>query len=99
MVFSKEKNQQTATEVLGFVTRKHQDWFDDLDNEARTILDTMHCTHLAWICDKTNFTLKRTYNDAKSTAQSKLHEMKNNWWQTKAIELQSAADKHDLRAF
>lgn len=43
----KTRIQQTANEVLGFQTKKHQDWFDEHDLEARNLLDTMHCTHLA----------------------------------------------------
>jgi hypothetical protein len=39
---------QTAAVALGFnAARRHQDWFDEHDAEARILLDTMHTTHHA----------------------------------------------------
>ena len=95
----KEITYKTASEVLGFATTVHKDWFDDQDAEARSLLDDMHSTHLAWINDKTNTAKKSAYTRARSCAQAKLCKMKNDWWQRKAEMLQSAADRHDLKIF
>ena len=35
----KEKVYSTSATVLGFVKRKHQDWFDDNDNVIIALLD------------------------------------------------------------
>jgi len=81
---------------LGYSTTKHKDWFDDQDAEARTLLDLMHSTHLAWINDKSSSTKKAAYARARSRAQTKLQDMKDQWWKAKSV---VAADRRDLKAF
>jgi len=82
---------------LGYSTTKHTDWFDDQDAEARALLDLMHI--LAWIDDKSSSTKKAAYARARSRAQTKLRDMKDQWWKAKSVELQAAADRHDMKAF
>ncbi|KAL0177088.1 hypothetical protein M9458_025982 [Cirrhinus mrigala] len=89
----------TAVEVLGFTTSKHKDWFDDQDVEVKTLLNAMHTTHLAWINDKSSVAKKSAYTRARAAAQTRLCEMKNGWWQSKAEKLQFAADRHNMKAF
>jgi len=81
---------------LGYSTTKHKDWFDDQDAEARTLLDLMHSTHLAWINDKSSSTKKAANARARSRAQTKLQDMKDQWWKAKSV---VAADRRDLKAF
>ena len=96
----RDTTYKTAAEVLGFrVGRRHQDWFDDQDTEDQSLLDTMHATHLAWINDKHSTAKKSAYTKARQTAQVKLREMKDNWWMQKSLELQDAADQHDMKRF
>jgi len=83
---------------LGYSTTKHKDWFNDQDAEARALLDLMHSTHLAWINDKSSSTKKAAYAHARSRAQTKLRDMKDQWCLV-SVELQAAADRHDLKAF
>ena len=65
----KDTTYKAAEEVLDFRTgRRHQDWFDENDADARQLLDTMHTTHLAWINDKGNMARKLAYNRAKQSA-------------------------------
>jgi len=61
----------------------------------------MHSTHLAWINDKRSSTEKAAYARARSRAQTKLRDIKGQWWKAKSVEsvLQAAADRHDLKAF
>jgi len=33
------------------------------------------------------------------TLETKLRDMKDQWWKAKSVELQAAADRHDLNAF
>ena len=82
----------TYKATLGYVSSKHQDWFDDQDTEAQTLLNDMHSTHLAWISDKNNAAKKSAYTRSRWKAQSQFREMKNHWWDSKAAELQDAAD-------
>jgi len=85
--------------VLGHAVSKHKDWFDDQDAAARNLLDAMHSAHLQWINDKSNTAKKSAYTRTKQQVQVKLREMKERWSRTKAHELQSAADRHDMKAF
>ena len=96
---TKDVTFKVASEVLGHSTTKHKGWFDDQDAEARALLDLMHSTHLAWINDKNSSTKKAAYARARSRAQTKLQDMKDQWWKVKSVELQAAADRHDLNAF
>jgi len=59
----------------------------------------MHTTYLAYINDKQNQAKKSAYHRAKQQTQTKLREMKYNWWRAKTDLLQMAADRHDMRAF
>ena len=43
----KDTTYKAATEVLGYTTHKHKDWFDEQDLAARVLLDAMYSTHLA----------------------------------------------------
>ena len=85
--------------TLGFVRRKHQDWFDDNDPEIQTMLDQMHRQHIAWINDKNSMSKKSTYQRTKQLVQARLHSMKDSWWRQKADELQLAADRKDSKSF
>lgn len=95
----KNATYKAAAEVLGMQVRKHQDWFDEQDDEACALLDDMHKTHLAWINDKNSQAKKSVYTKARQAAQTRLRAMQENWWIRKAQELQEAADQHDMKRF
>ena len=59
----------------------------------------MHAMHLAWINDKSNSSKKSAYTRARGTAQKRLRQMKNEWWASKAQELQHAVDRRDMKTF
>jgi hypothetical protein len=66
----RDTTYQTAAEVLCFkAERRHQDWFDEQDAEARVLLDTTHTTHLAWINDKNSTAKKAAYTKARQASQ------------------------------
>ena len=85
--------------MLGHAVSKHKDWFDNQDAAARNLLDAMHFAHLHWINDKSNTAKKSAYTRTNQQVQVKLREMKERWWRTKAQELQSDGDRHDMKAF
>ena len=72
---------------------------DDQDTEALKLLDDMHNKHLCWMNEKTSSAKKSAYTAARSAAQKRLRQMKDDWWFNKARELQDAADRHDLKVF
>jgi len=90
---------ETASDVLGFVKRKHQDWFDENDSDIQDLLDAMHTSHRIWISDKKSLAKKGAYLHAKRESQRRLRTLKETWWRQKAKELQTAADTHNAKAF
>ena len=66
-----------ASKVLGFRKTCHKDWFDDQDTEALKLLDDMHAKHLCWMNDKTSSFKKSAYTAARSAAQKRLRQMKD----------------------
>ena len=95
----REATQAAAVEVLGMPRRKHQDWFDESNDEVKALINQMHSSHKCWIEDK-NSTVKHTaYKKCKGEVQRALRAMKERWWYNKAIELQEAADSKNTKAF
>ena len=96
----RDTTYKTAAAVLGLQAGRHyQDWFDEQDTVARSLLDTMHTTHLAWINDKNDMAKKSAYTRARQASQVRLRMMKEDWWLRKSRELQDAADQHDMKRF
>jgi len=54
---------------------------------------------MSWISDKSNASKRVAYTSARSAAQRSLRQMKEQWWLNKAVELQQAADRRDIKAF
>ena len=90
---------ESSSGVLGFSHRKHQDWFDENDETIQIELDQMYALHKLWMCEKSSSNKKERYKSAKNAVQAKLRSMKQDWWEKKAIALQEAADKHDMKSF
>jgi len=65
---------ETASQVLGFKTTKHHDWFDDQDIEAQQMLDDLHRAHIAWMKDKNDNSLKSVYTRVKQRKTTKADE-------------------------
>ena len=89
----------TAKEVLGHPHRKHQDWFDENDQEILDLLARKRAAHSAWLSDKTSASKHELFQKLRSEAQVKIRLMKNAWWEAKAVELQGYADKHATKLF
>ena len=55
---------------LGPVSRKHQDWFDENDEEIQGLLEEKHENHQAYLSDASTVSNKAAYsNICKSPAQ------------------------------
>ena len=89
----------SAKETLGYVKRKHQDWFDSNDPDISAMLDNMHTTHNSWMQDKNSVQKHQAFLAIKSQVQARLRKMKQDWWSKKAKALQEAADMHDSKSF
>ena len=95
----KEVLSNVSKEVLGFPKRKGEDWFDENDAETMKLIKSMHETHKIYMNSKSSRTKKHAYLQTKSLVQKRLRQMKEEWWKTKAQQIQAAADTHNLKAF
>ena len=71
----------TAVIAIGVVQRKHQDWFNENDQEMQVLLNE---AHRKFIMDKTSPTKKTAYLQPKRDVQKAFRVMKNQWWEDKA---------------
>ncbi|XP_076442782.1 uncharacterized protein LOC143281455 [Babylonia areolata] len=88
-----------STDTLGFVERKHREWFDENDPEINKLIDVLHKTHTDHHSDKTCEEKEQKYQQAEQLIQQKLRQMKNAWLEKKAESLQAAADINDMKTF
>ena len=86
-----------AADTLGFVERKHQDWFDENEGDVLKLTHNLHKIHKDYIVDKSSSKKKQDYQQARQLLQQRLRKIKNDWWDRKAEELQAAAENHDMR--
>ena len=75
----------SSLEQLGAASRKHQDWFDENDEQIKSLLEDKHRLHLAH------------QNDPKSDAKKAAFIDK--WLSDKCDEIQFYADRHDTKRF
>ena len=73
----RDTTYSAAAEVLGFVKRKHQDWFDENDVEIHVLLKDLHESHRKLIADKQSSKNRNAYQAIKHTTQRHLRAMKN----------------------
>ena len=83
----------SATETaLGFCKRKHQDWFDQNDQDILTLIEAKHSAHAARLSDKNSASKHAHFKKLRRQVQSRTWELKNAWWADKATEVQNHAD-------
>ena len=58
----KEITYSTALSVLGSTQRKHEDWFDQNDEEIGILLEKKHASHKALLSDQTSIAKKTAFN-------------------------------------
>ena len=97
-VFQKVVHSSAAT-TIGHPSRKHQDWFDENDEEIKLLLEEKHCLHKAHHDDTSSVSKKAAYNNICKTVQNRLRDMQDSWLSKKAEEIQSFADRKDMKKF
>ena len=88
-----------SKEVLGHPRRKHQDWFDENNLEIVSLLKQKQEAFNNWLSDKQSVAKHDHLKHIRGKLQSELRVMKNQWWETKAAELQQHADEHRTKKF
>ena len=86
----------SALDSLGPVSRKHQHWFDENDEEIQGLLEEKH---EAYLRDTSSVSNKAAYSDICKTVQTRLRDMQDSWLSSKADEIQSFADRKDMKKF
>ena len=89
----------TARETIGFVKRRHQDWFDENNLAIRDLIDQKRRARLAWENQPTSKNKEAAFRKIKATAQRTIRKLQNDWWIEKAKEIQGYADRHETRNF
>ena len=84
---------------LGPVSRKHQDWFDENDKEIQGLLEEKHQKHKAYLRNTSSVSSKTAYSNICKTVQTRLRDMQDFWLRKKADEIQSFADRKDMKKF
>ena len=84
---------------LGPVSHKHQDWFDENDKEIQGLLEEKHQKHKAYLRNTSSVSSKTAYSNICKTVQTRLRDMQDSWLRKKADEIQSFADRKDMKKF
>ena len=79
------------------VSRKHQDWFDENDEEIQGLLEDKHQKHKAYLSNTSSVSNKAAYSNICKTVQTMLRDMQDSWLSSKADEIQSLADRKDMK--
>ena len=90
---------QQSLSVLGQNTRKHQDWFDEHDEEIQELLTQDREAHRAHLHDPQSKDKHKAYKQIHTHLQAELRRMRDTWMSNKSLELQAYADKHDYKKF
>ena len=88
-----------AETALGLCKRKHQDWFDQNDQDILTLIEVKHSAHAAWLSDKNSASKHAHFKQLLGQLQSRTRELKNAWWADKATEVQNHADNKRSKEF
>ena len=87
----------SAMDSLGPVSRKHQDWFDENDEEIQGLLEEKHEKHKTYLSDTSSVSNKVAYSNICKTAQTRLRDMQDSWLCNKADKIQSFVDIKDMK--
>ena len=85
--------------TLGYMERRHQDWFDDNVTDIRSLIHDRNAAHDALLRNPTSRTLRERFSSKRATVQRKLRWMENNWWAENVAHIQSYANINDTKSF
>lgn len=88
-----------ATDVVGPVTRKNQDWFDENNSSIQTRLEEKRRLHRALLNDPSSVSKKDAHDAMKKTVRTDLRQMQDEWFRKQADNIQSYADSKDMKNF
>ena len=89
----------TASDILGHPKRKHQDWFDENDEEILLLLKETREAKAALLSDQSSVSKHEHFKRLGRESQEKIRHIKDSWWNAKTEELQHYADQHASKQF
>ena len=75
------------------------DWFDENDKEIQGLLEEKHQKHKAYLRNTSSVSSKTAYSNICKTVLTRLRDMQDFWLSKKADEIQSFADRKDMKKF
>ena len=89
----------SSLEQLGPASKKHKDWFDENEEQIKSLLEDKHRLHLAHQNDLKSDARKAAFTDCRRKVQSQLRAMQDKWLSYKSDEIQFYADRQDTKRF
>ncbi|XP_076067687.1 uncharacterized protein LOC143040480 [Oratosquilla oratoria] len=89
----------TCKETIGYKTKKHQEWFDENDEQLKQLIDKKRKAFIASQNDQRSSAKRKQHQECKAKVQKITRNLKNQWWRDKAKEIQQLADANDSRGF
>jgi exonuclease III len=90
---------KTSFDTLGAAKRKHQDWFDDNDEEIQHLLKKKQQLFEESLMPGASSDIHTAYKEYRHEVQARLRSMRDKWWSDKADEVQGFADRHEDKEF
>ena len=95
----RETVYNTAMECLGPISRKHQDWFDENCTEIIKMMEEKRSAYKIHMEDPFSKGKRDSWKSLCSNIQAKLRQMHDAWLSKKADDIQSCADRNDMKNF
>jgi hypothetical protein len=97
----KDTVYETSLAELGTKKRRGNDWFDENDEAIQSMVDAKRNAYVDMIHRDIRTTMgkkaKLKYLKLKRELQCRVRQLKNEWWQRQAEEIQTLHDKHDIK--
>ena len=93
-----DKLRTVCTEVLGYRRKRHQDWFDENNDEIVHIVAQKNQAHNNYLSRPTPNN-KKKWKDLQRLVQQVTRDLQNSWWVQRARDIQASADEGRIQAF
>ena len=90
---------ETTRNIIGYSQKRHQDWFDQNNQQIHDLLDKKNKAHQAAINNPKSQAARDRFQELRSESQRTLRTLQNDWWFNKATEIQGYADTNDHQHF
>ena len=90
----KEAVRKTSEEHMGYITKRHEDWFGDNCTELSELIESRNRARSNML-NRNTHSSKAKYKNCSKLLQHKCRALKNEWWLTKAAKLRILSDTND----